>query len=137
MTPEHRKQVVEALREISLMYAHAWDRTDGALFMMPASIPRFEAAHEKVVAAIALMEAEEEQGWIPVSKKLPREGETVLCFFAPMVGEKFDGANFATATMSAPHHWHNPEDDEDDYAVPSLWMPILLPAPPVHPVKQP
>jgi hypothetical protein len=67
-------------------------------------------------------------GWIPVSERLPKVGETVLCFFAPMKGEKVSGANFATATMSAPHHWHNPEDDEDDYTIPALWQRIAAPS---------
>jgi hypothetical protein len=66
--------------------------------------------------------------WISVSERLPKIGETVLCFFAPIVGMMVDGANFATATMSAPDHWHNPDDDEDDYVIPTLWQRIAAPS---------
>lgn len=49
-------EIIERLRDalagLSDMYAHAWDRADGALVMMPESVKRFEAAHEKARAAL-------------------------------------------------------------------------------------
>lgn len=44
--------LTEALSDLSDMYAHVWDRVDGALVMLPQSIKRFERAHAK--ARIAL-----------------------------------------------------------------------------------
>jgi hypothetical protein len=38
-------EAIAALKELSAMYAHAWDRVDGCLVMMPGSIERFEKAH--------------------------------------------------------------------------------------------
>ncbi len=44
--------LLAALRELSTMYAHTWDKANGDLLMMKNSIPRFEAAHAKAVEAI-------------------------------------------------------------------------------------
>lgn len=46
-------ELYESLKELSALYAHAWDRTDGSLVMMNDSIERFERAHEKAAAALA------------------------------------------------------------------------------------
>lgn len=43
-----------ALKDLSDMYTHAWDRADGDLVMMGASVPRFEKVHS--AARIALGE---------------------------------------------------------------------------------
>jgi hypothetical protein len=59
-------------------------------------------------------------GWISVKERLPEVGATVLCAW---------DKSLATAIFSGRTYWHNPEDDEDDYAVPSYWMP--LPQPPI------
>ena len=46
-------ELYEALKDLSDMYAHTWDQVDGALVMLPPSIPRFEAAHKKAQEALA------------------------------------------------------------------------------------
>lgn len=48
--------MLEALKELSAMYSHAWDAEGGALVMLPPSVARFEAAHEKAQIAIAKAE---------------------------------------------------------------------------------
>ncbi|QAZ38465.1 hypothetical protein C1M51_02960 [Methylibium sp. Pch-M] len=47
-----RDELLEALRDLSDIYARIWDRVDGALVLMPDSIDRFEKAQEKACAAI-------------------------------------------------------------------------------------
>lgn len=42
----------EALKELTDLYSHIWDRVDGAFVLMPASIPRFEKAHAKAVRVL-------------------------------------------------------------------------------------
>jgi len=49
-------ELLEALKELSAMYTHAWDSDGGALIMLPPSVPRFEAAHAKAVDAISKAE---------------------------------------------------------------------------------
>jgi hypothetical protein len=44
--------LLEALAELSAMYAHTWDRVDGALVMLHSGVTRFEAAHAKAAAAL-------------------------------------------------------------------------------------
>lgn len=44
----------EALADLESMYARTWDQVDGALVMMPNSIPLFEAAHKKARAALGI-----------------------------------------------------------------------------------
>jgi hypothetical protein len=44
--------LLAALRALSDMYTHAWDRTDGALVMSGSSVPKFEAVHEAARSAI-------------------------------------------------------------------------------------
>lgn len=61
-----------------------------------------------------------------MSDQRPDEGEAILGFWTPKVGEVHSGC-YATAAFSE-GRWHNPEDDEDYYVEPSHWMP--LPAPP-------
>lgn len=45
--------LLAALQELSAMYTHAWDRSDGGAVMLPESIRRFEKAHADAAAAIA------------------------------------------------------------------------------------
>jgi hypothetical protein len=72
---------------------------------------------------IELSQERERGRWIPVSKKLPEEGATVLAFWHPMSGGPPTGQSWGVTTY-CPGHWHNPEDDEDDYATPSHWQPL-------------
>jgi len=60
--------------------------------------------------------------WIATANKKPKKGQTILAFWTPKIGPVHPGC-FATATYY-PGHWHNPEDDEDDYAEPTHWMPL-------------
>jgi hypothetical protein len=69
----------------------------------------------------------EARGWISVEKRLPKRGSDVMAFWPPKAGPVHGGC-FGIATFATPKHWHNPEDDEDDFIVPSHWMP-LPPAP--------
>ena len=57
--------------------------------------------------------------WKATDKHLPKEGDTVLGFW----GIEAPGM-FGVVTYSAPGHWHEPEDDEDDYRAPQFWMPL-------------
>ena len=67
--------------------------------------------------------SDERNRWKPTAKAYPEPGSTVLAFWTP-VGGPFHAGCFAVATCANATHWHNPEDDEDDYAVPSHWMPL-------------
>ncbi len=62
------EQLRAALKGLSDMYARTWDRVDGALVMMPETIDRFEAAHEK--ASVALGES-------PVEAATPEEAAEI------------------------------------------------------------
>ena len=62
--------------------------------------------------------------WVATSDRIPKQGETVLAFWTPSGGTPLHAGCFGVATMSTPIHWHNPEDDEDDYIQPSHWMPL-------------
>lgn len=46
-------ELLEALKELSAMYASTWDRVGGDLVMMGGGIERFEAAHQVARDAIA------------------------------------------------------------------------------------
>ena len=61
--------------------------------------------------------------WKSTAKHLPKEGSTVLCCW----GIEAPGT-MGVATYSGSDHWHEPEDDEDDYRRPEHWM--ELPASP-------
>ena len=61
--------------------------------------------------------------WKTTAKKLPEEGATVLCWWGPE-----QPGTFGVATYQGHDHWHEPEDDEDDYRTPEAWM--ELPSPP-------
>lgn len=65
--------------------------------------------------------------WVFTYKRLPEVGSTVLGFWNPM-GSPVKPNCYAVATFSGHTHWHDPEDDEDDYAVPLAWA--QLPEPP-------
>lgn len=56
--------------------------------------------------------------WKNTTRTLPKEGDVVLCWW----GEK--PGLFGVATFARPGHWHDPEDDEDDYRDPDYWMPL-------------
>lgn len=60
--------------------------------------------------------------WKTTSKHLPEEGATVLGWWGEAPG------TFCVATYARPGHWHDPENDEDDYRTPEYWTP--LPTPP-------
>jgi len=57
--------------------------------------------------------------WKSTEKHLPEEGDTVLCWWGPE-----DPGLYGVATYARPEHWHDPEDDEDDYRTPEFWMPL-------------
>lgn len=46
------ERLQKALRGLTGMYARTWDRVDGALVMMPDSIPLFEKAHMNAMNAL-------------------------------------------------------------------------------------
>ena len=48
-----------ALKDLSAMYAHAWDLVDGGLMMMGTSIPKFEKAHKAAYKALT------DAGYVP------------------------------------------------------------------------
>ena len=50
----------KALEELSEMYTHAWDLTNGGLTMLGGSMDRFERAHENARAALAAAEGKAE-----------------------------------------------------------------------------
>jgi len=50
-------EVLAALKDLCAMYAHAWDRVDGALVMMADSVERFERCHERAREAIEKAES--------------------------------------------------------------------------------
>lgn len=64
------------------------------------------------------------EAWIPLNKKHPEQGAAVFAFWPPKIGFMTGAANFGVAIYAAPSHWHNPEDDEDDYCEPTHWMPL-------------
>lgn len=66
--------------------------------------------------------------WKTTAKHLPEEGTSVLCWWA---GGKNGEGTFGVATYSGSDHWHEPEDDEDDYRTPEHWQP-LPPQPQSH-----
>ncbi len=67
--------------------------------------------------------------WTPLTRRLPAEGSVVLAFWTPAKGGMVNADCFGVATFVRPGHWHNPDDDEDDYRDPTHWMPLLPPAP--------
>lgn len=50
--------LVEALKELSNMYAFAWDRVDGGLSMHGDGVRRFESAHAKAEKALSKLPPE-------------------------------------------------------------------------------
>jgi protoporphyrinogen oxidase len=54
---ERAEHLLSALKGLSKMYGDTWDLVDGGLTMMPASIPKFEKAHEQAQKAIKQYEA--------------------------------------------------------------------------------
>jgi len=64
--------------------------------------------------------------WVSVEERQPEPGSTVLAFWEPRSGPV---TNQCWGLASYwPGHWHNPEDDEDDYCAPTFWR--RLPARP-------
>lgn len=148
LSPEHRQQVVEALRIANNGCAYL-TADEGA----------------KVEAALALMEAEEEQGWIPVSDRLPDSGKAILASFTNTYGKRRTvRAYYAAKHSHSAESWEDVDDEWLDYdEAGNPWAPVgwyeapvigealsfisptsdgevthwqPLPAPPVHPVKQ-
>jgi hypothetical protein len=113
-------------QELTAQSARETPRTE-ALNKEIANLPDSVQAHRFYRHAVQLeieLSQERERGrWIPVSKKLPEEGATVLAFWHPMSGGPPTGQSWGVTTY-CPGHWHNPEDDEDDYATPSHWQPL-------------
>lgn len=64
--------------------------------------------------------------WKPVETP-PRDGETVLCFWGWPPRTKYPPACWSVGTYEN-EKWRYPDNQEDDYADPTHWMP--LPAPP-------
>ena len=62
--------------------------------------------------------------WIKTQDQLPKDGDVVLAFW--------EGLNSPQSVLQfgGGAHWNNPEDDEDNYLVPTHWMP--LPEPPTE-----
>ena len=61
--------------------------------------------------------------WIDSTRRKPKEGEQVLCYWS------VDGlpGTFGVAVRYG-DHWHEPEDDENDFREPEYWQ-KLPPAP--------
>lgn len=51
-------ELERALTELSEMYTHAWDLTDGGLIMMGPSVARFETAHANARRALGFNDLE-------------------------------------------------------------------------------
>lgn len=64
--------------------------------------------------------------WIALTEKRPTRGQTVLAFW-PGAESAYLPRSFAVVTYSGTGRWHHPDDDEDDYAEPSHWMPLPVP----------
>jgi hypothetical protein len=59
--------------------------------------------------------------WKTTAKRKPVEGQQVLCYWAPaMVG----GAEAYGVAVLNGGMWYEPEDDENDFREPTLWMPL-------------
>lgn len=66
------------------------------------------------------------QGWVSVKERLPEPGSTVLGLWRNMEAQQESA--YAVVHCATKHHWHNPDDDEDDFCAPTHWQP--LPQPP-------
>lgn len=64
--------------------------------------------------------------WIETEKEKPRRGETVLGYWPRLAEPQKDGS-FSMAVYATPTHWHNPEDDEDDFRPPTHWCRLKVP----------
>lgn len=63
--------------------------------------------------------------WIKVAgDNLPEDGSTVLCFWPSLL----DGHDEIATAVFENWMWMNPDNEDDEYAEPSHWMP--LPSPP-------
>ena len=60
--------------------------------------------------------------WKMTSKRPPEEGATVLCAWGP------EPVCYGVAVYARAGHWHDVDDDEDDYRDPEFWT--ELPASP-------
>ena len=56
--------------------------------------------------------------WKNAARKLPKEGSTVLGYW----GEFGQKGTYGVATYARPGHWHEPENDDDDFREPEYWM---------------
>lgn len=59
--------------------------------------------------------------WRNTTKTLPAEGATVLCWWGDLTEPPAKDC-YGVATYARPGHWHEPENDEDDYRDPDYWM---------------
>lgn len=89
---------------------------------IPAHDLLFEARN---IARVALSQSE---GWIATEDKKPERGQTVFAFWEPESGLKPGGHNYGSTTYLGGDEWVNPENEEDDYAPPTLWM-LIPPLP--------
>lgn len=60
--------------------------------------------------------------WRNTTLKPPEEGSTVLCWWGP--AKNGDDGMFGVAVYARPGHWHEPENDDDDFRDPDYWMPL-------------
>lgn len=60
--------------------------------------------------------------WISLTEQRPQAGECVLAFWPPKGGDVHPGC-FSTAVFTG-EYWHNHENEDDDYAEPTHWMPL-------------
>jgi hypothetical protein len=67
--------------------------------------------------------------WKTTNKRRPKEGSIVLGFW----GEDAKGS-YGVVKFSGGGHWHEPEDDENDYRAPDYWR--ELPASPFAAIRE-
>ena len=68
--------------------------------------------------------------WFKPEDRLPPDNRAVLCYWKPTTPYS---SSYATACYQDNGTWHDPEDDEDDFATPDLWTFIPpLPQGPSH-----
>ena len=60
--------------------------------------------------------------WTKTAIAVPRDGDTVLCYWAKDKLHRMD--KYIGEAEYGGGQWYNPENDEDDYRVPTHWMPL-------------
>lgn len=74
--------------------------------------------------------------WRPVGTDVPEWNVPLLC--AWRVSKDFPGGSngwIYGVAMYNNTYWHDPEDDEDDFAPPHFWKSISQPPTPIHPER--